>query len=322
MLVYILFALAIFAMVALLLYMFMGREDKATQQALVRLDAIGLGPQSPQNDAEIDVRRDDVFSKTPWLDSLLRKTDFIRVLKLRLYQAEMDWTPEKFLQISLLCGSVAGVLVYLRTEVALITFLMFVIVGSIPYLYVRRKCSQRFNKMRERLPESLDLMVSAIRAGHSFTSAMGLASKESPEPVKREFRQCFDEQNFGLDLRMAMNNLAYRMPTRDVRMIVTAVLIQKEAGGNLTEILDKVAYLIREDYRIQRQVSVHTAQGRITGYILAALPLFLGFLLYLLNPEDMSLLWRRSMGIKLLEAAFVMEIIGLFIIRKIINPEV
>jgi tight adherence protein B len=121
---------------------------------------------------------------------------------------------------------------------------------------------------------------------------------------------------------MAMNNLAYRMPTRDVRMIVTAVLIQKEAGGNLTEILDKVAYLIREDYRIQRQVSVHTAQGRITGYILAALPLFLGFLLYLLNPEDMSLLWRRSMGIKLLEAAFVMEIIGLFIIRKIINPEV
>jgi tight adherence protein B len=175
--------------------------------------------------------------------------------------------------------------------------------------------------MRERLPESLDLMVSAIRAGHSFTSAMGLASKESPEPVKREFRQCFDEQNFGLDLRMAMNNLAYRMPIRDVRMIVTAVLIQKEAGGNLTEILDKVAYLIREDYRIQRQVSVHTAQGRITGYVLAGLPLFLGMILYVLNPENMSLLWQRSVGVKMLEAAVVMETVGLLIIRKIVQPK-
>ena len=176
--------------------------------------------------------------------------------------------------------------------------------------------------MRERLPESLDLMVSAIRAGHSFTSAIGLASKESPEPVKREFRQCFDEQSFGLDLRTAMNNLAYRMPIRDVRMIVTAVLIQREVGGNLTEILDKVSYLIREDYRLQRQVDVHTAQGRITGYILAILPLVLGCILYLLNPTDMSLLWTRAVGIRMLQIAVVMEIVGLVIIRKIISPQI
>ncbi|HWC98097.1 MAG TPA: type II secretion system F family protein [Candidatus Sulfopaludibacter sp.] len=320
MLILILFPIAIFATVALLLYLFMGGKDKATKQTLTRLDSIGLGPQSPQND-QIDIRRDDTYSTVAWLDTLLRKTDYTRALQLKLYQAELSWTPEKLLKLMLVAGITLGGLVYLRTETVFLTSMMFVLGASMPYLYVRHRYTKRFEKMRERLPESLDLMVSAIRAGHSFTSAMGLASRESPEPVKREFRQCFDEQNFGLDLRMAMNNLAYRMPIRDVRMIVTAVLIQKEAGGNLTEILDKVAYLIREDYRIQRQVSVHTAQGRITGYILAGLPVFLGILLYFVNPENMSLLWRRSVGIKLLETAAVMETIGLLIIRKIIQPK-
>jgi tight adherence protein B len=320
MLVLILFPIAVFATVALLLYLFMGGKDKVTKQTLTRLDSIGLGPQSPQND-EIDVRRDDTYSTVAWLDTLLRKTDYTRLLQVKLYQAELNWTPEKLLKLMLVAGAVFGGLVYLRTGTVFLTLLMFAVGASLPYLYVRRKYLRRFEKMRERLPESLDLMVSAIRAGHSFTSAMGLASKESPEPVKREFRQCFEEQNFGLDLRMAMNNLAYRMPIRDVRMIVTAVLIQKEAGGNLTEILDKVAYLIREDYRIQRQVSVHTAQGRITGYVLAGLPLFLGMVLYVLNPENMSLLWQRSVGVKMLEAAVVMETVGLLIIRKIVQPK-
>ena len=320
MLVLILFPIAVFATVALLLYLFMGGKDKVTKQTLTRLDSIGLGPQSPQND-EIDVRRDDTYSTVAWLDTLLRKTDYTRLLQVKLYQAELNWTPEKLLKLMLVAGAVFGGLVYLRTGTVFLTLLMFAVGASLPYLYVRRKYLRRFEKMRERLPESLDLMVSAIRAGHSFTSAMGLASKESPEPVKREFRQCFEEQNFGLDLRMAMNNLAYRMPIRDVRMIVTAVLIQKEAGGNLTEILDKVAYLIREDYRIQRQVSVHTAQGRITGYVLAGLPLFLGMVLYVLNPENMSLLWQRSVGVKMLEAAVVMEAVGLLIIRKIVQPK-
>ena len=115
-------------------------------------------------------------------------------------------------------------------------------------------------------------MVSAIRAGHSFASAMGMASRESPEPVRREFRQCFDEQNYGLDLRVAMTNLAHRAPIRDIRMISTAVLVQKETGGNLTEILERVSMLIREDFRLQRQLGVHTAQGRMTGWILCSCP--------------------------------------------------
>src|SRR6185369_1036481 len=172
--------------------------------------------------------------------------------------------------------------------------------GSIPMMNVLRKREKRFNRLRQRLPEALDMMVAGIRAGHSFTSAMGMVARESPEPVKREFRQCYDAQNFGLDLRHAMLNLGYRVPTRDIRMITAAVLIQKETGGNLTEILEKVSILIREDFRLQRQVQVHTAQGRLTGWILSILPLVLGVALYMVNPKQMSVLWERPVGLKML----------------------
>ena len=191
-----------------------------------------------------------------------------------------------------------------------------------PYLYVLHKRGRRFDRMRQYLPEALDLMVAAIRAGHSFSSAMGMAAKECPEPIRKEFRQCFDEQNFGLELRLALLNLAHRVPIHDVRILVTAVLIQNETGGNLTEILDKVAYLIREDFRLQRQVRVHTAQGRLTGWILSLLPPILGVLLYLVNPEQMSILWTRSSGQKMLVGAIVMTLIGGLIMRKIIRIRV
>jgi tight adherence protein B len=135
-------------------------------------------------------------------------------------------------------------------------------------------------------------------------------------------RQCFEEQNFGLDLRTSMENFAYRTPLQDIRVIATAVLIQKEAGGNLTEILEKVAIIIREEYKLRRQVRVHTAQGRLTGWILSLLPLGLGFLMYLMNPEYVRLLWTRPLGLKLLYGAAAATAIGALIIRKVINVRI
>jgi len=193
------------------------------------------------------------------------------------------------------------------------------VVGLAPFAYVLQKRNSRFDKMRQFLPEALDLMVAAIRAGHSFSSAMGMAAKESPEPVRREFRQCFDEQNFGLELRIALMNMVHRVPIHDIRIMVTAVLIQSDTGGNLTEILDKVAYLIREDFRLQRQVKTHTAQGRLTGWILSLLPPILGVMLYMVNPKNMSILWERSEGRAMLYAGTTMTIIGALIIRKIVR---
>ena len=143
-----------------------------------------------------------------------------------------------------------------------------------------------------------------------------------PIPSAAEFRICFDEQNYGLELRAAMDNLVTRVPLQDLRIVVTAILIQKESGGNLAEVLDKTAYVIRERFRLKRQVRVHTAQGRLTGWILSFLPVVLGIALYLINPDTMSLLWKREIGVKLLYASGTMTIIGALIIRKIVNMDV
>jgi tight adherence protein B len=165
-------------------------------------------------------------------------------------------------------------------------------------------------------------MVGALRAGHSLVSALRLLAAESPEPLGSEFRICFDEQNYGLELRTAMDNLVNRIPLQDLRIVSTAILIQKESGGNLAEVLDKAAYVIRERFRLKRQILTHTAQGRLSGMILALLPVILGLGLYFINPDRMSILWQRPIGIKLLYTAAGMTLVGGLIIRKIVNMKV
>jgi tight adherence protein B len=162
-------------------------------------------------------------------------------------------------------------------------------------------------------------MVSALRAGHSLISALESVAREMPNPIGAEFRKCFDEQTFGLEMRESMLNLGARIPIHDVHIVITAILIQKESGGNLAEILDKVAAIIRERFRLKKQVQVHTAQGRLTGWILSLLPVILGFGLYMVNPEHMSVLWQDKLGLKLIYAAAIMTLIGALIIRKIVN---
>jgi tight adherence protein B len=137
-----------------------------------------------------------------------------------------------------------------------------------------------------------------------------------------EFRICYEEQNYGLDLRTAMGNLITRVPLQDLRIVVTAILIQKDSGGNLAEVLDKTSHVIRERYRLKREVRTRTAQGRMTGWILTILPIALGFVLYMVNPEGLSLLWHRALGIKLLYVAGTLMVIGSLIIRKIVNMDV
>jgi tight adherence protein B len=314
--------LAVFVAVVALLYAVTMASSKEVKQTLARLDAISFSHRAEGDGETLDVRRDELLSTLPWLNRLLESVAVTSRLRLVLKQADLNWTVGRLVLIAAAAAVATGYLVYLRTGATLLAFLLAVLAGSLPFIYVLQKRSSRFGKFEQGLPEALDLMVAAIRAGHSFNSAMGMAAQESPEPIKSEFRQCFDEQTFGLDLRTAMSNLSFRVPTQDVRIIVTAVLIQKDTGGNLTEILDKVAYLIRERFRLQRQIRVHTAQGRMTGWILSVLPVALGVALYLINPEQMSILWKRPIGLKMLYGAIVMIITGGLIIRKIVRLRV
>jgi tight adherence protein B len=197
------------------------------------------------------------------------------------------------------------------------------VVGSmLPTLFLKRRRSTRLKRFEEQFPEALDLLSRAIRAGHAFQTAMGMCADELPAPVGIEFRKSFDQQNFGLPLKDALNELAERVPILDVKFFVTAVLIQRETGGNLAEILDNLAHVVRERFKILRQVRVHTAHGRFTGYVLLALPAALAAVLAWMNPDHMDLLFKEKMGQMMIMAAIVMQTVGYFWIRQVIKIEV
>jgi tight adherence protein B len=191
-----------------------------------------------------------------------------------------------------------------------------------PVVWLVRRRSSRLKRFEEQFPEALDLMSRAIRAGHAFQTALGMVGEELPAPVGFEFKKTFDRQNFGLPLRDAMNELADRVAILDVRFFVTAVSIQRETGGNLAEILDNLAHVVRERFKIRRQVRVHTAHGRFTGYVLLALPAALAVALSFISPNHMGLLFREPMGQMMLVGAMVLQTIGFIWIRQVIKIEV
>jgi tight adherence protein B len=313
---------AVFTVSALLLTASRTGASKQTEQTMIVLNAALATGKHAAPDQIVDIRKEELLSALPLLNRWLMKLEVAPRLRTILYQADLNWTAGGLILMCAACFAIPAYLIYLRTGTVIFALLIGVLLGTAPFVFVLHKRTQRFNKFEQELPETLDLMVSAMRAGHSLVSALDLAATESPDPIGTEFRICFDEQNYGLELKTAMSNLAARVPLQDLKIVITAILIQKESGGNLAEVFDKAAYVIRERFRLKRQVRVHTAQGRLTGWILSLLPVVLGIGLYLLNPASMSLLWTRAIGIKLLYAAGAMTITGALIIRKIVNMDV
>jgi tight adherence protein B len=193
---------------------------------------------------------------------------------------------------------------------------------AIPVMVLNFKRKRRIRTFEEEFPEALDLISRALKAGHAFATGLKMVADEMSEPIGPEFRKTFDEQNFGLPLKDALNNLTERIPLLDVRFFATAVLIQRETGGNLSEILENLAHVVRERFKILRQVRVYTAHGRLTGYVLLALPVFLVIALSFINPEHMQLLFRERIGHMLLGATVVMQTIGYLWIRQVVKIEV
>jgi tight adherence protein B len=226
------------------------------------------------------------------------------------------------LLMSLACGFVFGFI----TAAALRMPVGWVLGGaagfSIPWFFLRIKRTRRLRAFEEAFPEALDLMARALKAGHAFATGLKMAADEMPEPVGPEFRKTFDEQNFGLPLKDALTSLTVRVPLLDVRFFSTAVLIQRETGGNLAEILENLAHVVRERFKILRQVRVYTAHGRLTGYVLLALPAFLSIALAFINPDHMQLLFRERIGHMLLGSAAIMQTIGYFWIKHVVKIEV
>jgi tight adherence protein B len=312
----------VFVILALLLVASGVGASERIKRTLAVLESAMVVERAEGHNDIVDIRKDELLSAVPWLNRWLLKLEIAPRLRILLYQANLKWTTGGLLLMSAACFEFPGYLVYLRTGAIVFALIVGVMLGAAPFVYLLQKRRQRFNKFEQELPEALDLTVSALRAGHSLVSALGLVGQEGPDPIGGEFRICFEEQNYGLELRTAMTNMITRMPLQDLRIVTTAILIQKESGGNLAEVLDKTAYVIRERFRLKRQVRVHTAQGRLTGWILSFLPVVLGIALYLINPKTMSILWKNPLGLKLLYFSTAMMVSGALIIRKIVNMKV
>jgi len=266
--------------------------------------------------------RDEMMSGVPWLHQMMMKWSWSTKLQDYVMQAGMTLKPAKLLMI---CG-IVGLGTYLGAGYFLPHFYYTLPVGIIaallPIAFVAFKRSRRLRKFEEHFPEALDLLGRAVRAGHAFTTGLEMISKECAEPLAGEFRTAFEEQNFGLPLRDTLLNLTERVPLIDVRFFVTALLIQKETGGNLAEILDGLARVIRDRFRIYREVQVRTAQGRLTAGILIALPIMMLIILSALNPKYVGVLFTDPQGPIVLVVAAIMQVIGSAILWKIIHFEV
>jgi tight adherence protein B len=314
--------LGVFTLVGALMFATGNTSTRQAKKVKATLDS-ALASETPEAQEEnLDFRKRDDLSAMPWLNATLQKMDVAPRLRSLMSQAQVKWTTGALLLMSLVALAVPAYLVYRKSSSILFAVLCGLVCGAIPLGYVAMKRRQRFKKFEQGLPEALELMVGALRVGHSLSAAMSLVARECPEPIRGEFRICFDEQNFGLELRSSLENMTARVPLQDLKIAVTAILIQKESGGNLAEVLDKTAYVIRQRFRLRRQIMVHTAQGRMTGWILSIMPLGLGVILYFLSPKTIGLLWTTPIGVKLLYSAGGMLAVGSFIIQKIVNMEV
>jgi tight adherence protein B len=186
-------------------------------------------------------------------------------------------------------------------------------------MVIKRKAAKRIRLFEAQLPGAIDLIGRAIRAGHPLSAGLKMVADETTDPIAGEFRRVFEEQRFGLPFDDTLLGLADRVALVDVRILNTAILIQREVGGNLAEVLDNLAHTIRERFKLRRQLRVITAQGRISGYVLAVLPIALGVVIFLLNPSYMSTLFQAGIGRILVAGAIVLQVLGYFWIRKIVD---
>lgn len=236
-----------------------------------------------------------------------------------LIQSGLGWTLEGFLTRTALGGTLIGLVVFVMLESWAIAGAAFVLGAMGPYLYVRWKKRRRLLQLEGQLPDAIDLIARAVRAGHPLSEGLRMVAEEAPEPLASEFRVTFEEQKFGLPFEEALLGLGDRVEVVDVRILITGILVQREVGGNLTEILEQIAETMRARFTLKRQVRVYTAQGRMSGYTLAALPILVGSMIALINPAYISTLFNEPLGKALLVGAALLQGIGFLWIRRIVD---
>jgi len=291
------------------------KADKLIHTRLASLDRkrVSSGIEEP------DIVKEITFSTIPTFDKFLRNNRIAIGLQLLIEQCDLQWTVGRIVFGTLVLVCLGAVVGNWWIAPGLLGWAPGLALGAAPYLFLLQKRKLRLRRFSELLPEAIDLMSRGLRAGQALSASVETIAQESDEPLRSEFRRAADEQSFGLPFREAMINLSRRVPVTDLQFLVTAILVQKETGGNLAQILDKASHVIRERVRVAGQMRIRTAQGRLTGWILCALPFVIFIALNFLNPGYGKSLFQDPLGQKLVTYAAIMMVIGMLVIRKIVN---
>jgi len=320
----------VFAVVAALTFagaMFFDQRSAQARLLRERLASVQKAAEREPSE-ELALLRDEMLSQIPALDNLLRRSERMANFQHFLEQANLRVRAGNLLMYCVLSSVALAVFGFLLAgslppNQALLFAIVGAIVGAIvPFSYASYRRTKRFQKFEELFPDAIDTLARAVRAGHAFTTALELIANEIAEPVAGEFRMLFEEQKFGLPVRDALLNLTDRMPLVDVKFFVTAVMLQRETGGNLAEILDNLSYVIRERFKILRQVRVYTAQGRLTMLLLMGLPPVIVVIMLATSPSFIHPLFADPIGHTLIVTGIVLQTFGYFVIRNIIRIQV
>lgn len=302
------------------LYYALVEAPAARRRIRERLETVRPSTPRPEEGEQSILYSSAIRSASHW-PRILTRLPGINDLRLYIRQAGLAVRIELLLLFSCL-GALAALLVGTVLAGPFPGLLMAGVVPCLPFFYIAYRRRRRLARFEEIFPDAIDLLARAVRAGHAFTTGLDLISQEMPDPVATEFRITYEQQNLGVPLGDALRNLTRRVPLADVKIFVSALQLQRGSGGNLAEILDKISSVIRERFKILRQIKVYTAQGRMTLYFLTALPPITGVLLFLLNSEYMMRLFTDPLGHQALILAFTMQLLGYAVIRKIIQLKV
>lgn len=319
----IIFTLLTITFLALAFYFYISRDlEKYQNRVNERLQKLieERGPAISKRDL-LDIKQ-ELLSEVPFIHQALLRFEVFNELQAILKQADYTRiTVYRFVTSSLIAGFVVGSILGVYGRSIFVMLVTTIVVSMIPLIFVLNRRRVRLQNFIEQLPDAIEMMIRSLQAGHSFSSALQAVATEMPDPVAREFGKAYEEQNLGLSMKVALENLAERIPLMDLKLCVTAILIQREVGGNLTEVLSNISHTIRDRFRIQGEIRVKTAQARLSGYIVSALPFILFFWISLANPKYLDSLYNHPFGYYVIGAGIFMQVVGWLIIRRIVRIE-
>jgi tight adherence protein B len=297
-------------------------EYYGTGRAEIKERLSFLKGRTPGESDAPEVLKGNMLSEVTYLNLLLSKFQLSLRIDRRLRQAGMKINVGTFVLVCctlFALGAVTGMLLHWPFVLAFIAGLVLLFV---PLLVLNVKRRTRINNFISQFPDALEMFARSLRAGHSFTGAIQMVGQEMPDPIGPEFQKVFDEQNLGIPLRQALLGMADRIDALDVKFFVTAILIQRETGGNLAEIIDNLSYVIRERFRVQGQLKIYTAQGRMTGVVLVLLPIAIACVILMSNPDYLKPLLSDSIGRSMIAVAVVMQVAGAIVVKKIVRIKI